>query len=517
MPYFRSLSDDELQTLHPLLKNLNERSTEIVEYWHQLYTTQFGESRTLLQEEFFGIGSPLLVGAVMALLTNDLEQCRERARTLGERMANRGVPFIEVIFVLHLYQEAVESVCAQDFTRVNRFAFAKLCQIDATFVAEGYIQAERVRLAAQVAVVEDEVVRSEIDDRRSFHGLFGASPTMRRIYRRIEAACRSRGTVLIIGESGTGKELVARAIHSAGPNPDAPFVAVNCPAIPRDLIESELFGHKRGSFSGANLDHLGLFRAAEGGALFLDEVTEMSLETQSKLLRALQERAVRPVGYTNEVPVKVRVIASTNRRPEEAVKTGLLREDLYYRLQANTIEIPPLRERSEDIPLLTSHFIKIFNAEAMPVAPVTGIAQDAMAALLRYPWPGNVRELSNAIESAITFGGGSRIKLKDLPQNIRQNNPDLPRTVGVTASADLQGAHVRQINGSLPKTFEEIEREIIEEALKVAGNNRTYAAELLNISRKKLYARLAKYGLLNQGRRARRGAYVSTQPLSCTP
>ena len=226
---------------------------------------------------------------------------------------------------------------------------------------------------------------------------------------------------------------------------------------------------------------------------------------------------MRPVGHTNEVPVKVRVIASTNRRPEEAVRTGLLREDLYYRLQANVIEIPPLRERSEDIPLLTSHFIKIFNAEAMPVAPVTGIAQDAMAALLRYPWPGNVRELSNAIESAITFGGGSRIKLKDLPQNIRQNNPDLPRTVGVTASADLQGAHVRPITGSLPKTFEEIEREIIEEALKVAGNNRTYAAELLNISRKKLYARLAKYGLLNQSRRARRGGYVSTQPLSCTP
>ena len=187
---------------------------------------------------------------------------------------------------------------------------------------------------------------------------------------------------------------------------------------------------------------------------------------------------------------------------------GLLREDLYYRLQANVIEIPPLRERSEDIPLLTSHFIKIFNAEsAAPAVPVTGIAQDAMAALLRYPWPGNVRELSNAIESAITFGRSSRIRLKDLPQNVRRNEPEAaPLAVGDTAAAEIQAAPVRQLTGSSPKTFDETERELIERALQIAGHNKTYAAELLQISRKKLYARLAKYGLLNRGRRARRGS-----------
>jgi DNA-binding NtrC family response regulator len=341
---------------------------------------------------------------------------------------------------------------------------------------------------------------------------------MRRIYDRAEAAGRARGTVLIVGESGTGKELVARAIHRAGTNPDAPFVAVNCPAIPRDLIESELFGHKRGSFSGANVDYLGLFRAAEGGTLLLDEVTEMNLETQSKLLRALQERTVRPVGSIGEVAVNVRVIASTNRRPEQAVKMGLLRQDLYYRLQANVIEIPPLRERSEDIPLLTSHFIKIFNADAAPAVPVTRIAQDAMAALLRYPWPGNVRELSNAIESAITFGRSARIRLKDLPQSVRRNEPETALlAVGDTVHAEIQAAPVHQLTDASPKTFDETERELIERVLQIAGHNKTYAAELLQISRKKLYARLAKYGLLDRGRRARRGSYLSTPSIVCTP
>jgi transcriptional regulator with PAS, ATPase and Fis domain len=236
------------------------------------------------------------------------------------------------------------------------------------------------------------------------------------------------------------------------------------------------------------------------------------------LLRALQERTVRPVGSIGEVPVNVRVIASTNRRPEQAVKMGLLREDLYYRLQANVIEIPPLRERSEDIPLLTSHFIKIFNADAAPIVPVTGIAQEAMAALLRYSWPGNVRELSNAIESAITFGRSARIRLKDLPQNVRRNEAEaaLP-AAGDTVQADVQATSVRQFTDASPKTLEETERELIERALQAAGHNKTYAAELLQISRKKLYARLIKYGLLNRGRRVRRSNFVSTQSIVCTP
>ena len=514
MPHFHSLSDDELQALHPLLKNLNERSEEIVERWYQLYASQLGESRAFPEDEFSSMMSPLVRRSTTALLNSDFEEFERLAKTLGERLAERGVSFFEVILSLHFCQESIETVRAAEFSCTIVCAFAKLCHIHATLVAEGYIQTEQAGSPVQVEVFEDDASRRAIDDRRSFHGLFGASPAMRRIYDRIEAAGRARGTVLLIGESGTGKELVARAIHKAGPNPDAPFVAVNCPAIPRDLIESELFGHKRGSFSGANVDYIGLFRAAEGGTLLLDEITEMNLATQSKLLRALQERAVRPVGSISEASVKVRVIASTNRRPEHAVEMGLLREDLYYRLQANVIELPPLRERSEDLPLLTSHFIKMFNADAAPVVPVTGIAQDAMAALLRYSWPGNVRELSNAIESAVTFGRGSRIRLKDLPQNVRQNNPCIaPPAVNGTASAEMQGALVRQLTGFSPRTFDETERALIEQALQVAGNNRTYAAELLKISRKKLYARLTKYGLLNQGRRAG----LLTRRFACSP
>jgi DNA-binding NtrC family response regulator len=455
---------------------------------------------------------------VAALLDSDYEGFGTIARELGGRLAKRLVPFIEVILLLHLCQESIEATRAGEISPTVESAFARLCHFHATLVAEGYIQTERASLPVRVEVLQDDTGQLETAERRDFHGLLGASSAMRRIYDRAEAAGRARGTVLIVGESGTGKELVARAIHRAGTNPDAPFVAVNCPAIPRDLIESELFGHKRGSFSGANVDYLGLFRAAEGGTLLLDEVTEMNLETQSKLLRALQERTVRPVGSIGEVAVNVRVIASTNRRPEQAVKMGLLRQDLYYRLQANVIEIPPLRERSEDIPLLTSHFIKIFNADAAPAVPVTRIAQDAMAALLRYPWPGNVRELSNAIESAITFGRSARIRLKDLPQSVRRNEPETALlAVGDTVHAEIQAAPVHQLTDASPKTFDETERELIERVLQIAGHNKTYAAELLQISRKKLYARLAKYGLLDRGRRARRGSYLSTPSIVCTP
>src|SRR5262249_71977 len=230
------------------------------------------------------------------------------------------------------------------------------------------------------------------------------------------------------------------------------------------------------------------------------------------------ERAVRPVGSVAEVFVNVRVIASTNRRPEQAVKMGLLREDLYYRLQANVIEIPPLRERSEDIPLLTSHFIRTFNPQPPPVVPVTGTAQDAMAALLTHSWPGNVRELSNAIESAVPFGRRARIRLQDLPQNVRCNKLEAaPPTIDGMAPAESDAAPLREFSGSSPKTFDETERELIERARHIAGHNKTSAAELLKISRKKLYARLAKYGLLNNGRRATRGAYPSAHPVDCIP
>jgi DNA-binding NtrC family response regulator len=523
MSQLHSLSNDEIQSLHPLLKNLHERSDEVVKSWYRLYANQMGEGRALLEDEFSSIMSPLVRRSTTALLSGDMAEFERLARALGERLAKRSVSFFEVILSLHFCQESIETAHAAELSCTTECGFAKLCHTHATLVADGYIRTEQDDLPRSVEQLEDDGGQSSIDAaldaRRGFHGLLGASLAMRRIYDRIEAAGRARGTVLVIGESGTGKELVARAIHQAGPNHDAPFVAVNCPAIPRDLIESELFGHKRGSFSGANVDYLGLFRAAEGGTLFLDEITEMNLETQSKLLRALQEHTVRPVGSVTEIPVRVRVVASTNRRPEEAVKTGLLREDLYYRLAANLIEIPPLRERSQDIPLLTSHFIRILNAEAGPAVPVAGIAQDAMAALLRHSWPGNVRELSNAIESAVTFGHSSRIRLKDLPQNVRRNQAGAARPLldGTAAPTEIDGVPARQSSGALPKTFDETERELIERTLQMAGHNKTYAAELLKISRKKLYARLVKYGLLNRGRRPRRASYLPAHSVVCNP
>jgi transcriptional regulator with PAS, ATPase and Fis domain len=302
---------------------------------------------------------------------------------------------------------------------------------------------------------------------------------MRELYRRIEAVGRARAIALVVGESGTGKELVARAVHECGPNPNAPFVPLNCAALPKELIESELFGYKRGAFTGAATEYLGLFRAAEGGTLFLDEVTEMNPDTQSKLLRAIQERKVRPVGSSTEVSTDVRVIASTNRDPEQALKDKQFRQDLYYRLQASTLRVPPLRDRAEDIPLLSHHFIDLFNQKLMRPTHVDGIEDNALQALSACAWPGNVRELSNAIEAAFIFGRTPMIELRDLPPAIGGKAEQSSRP----ASSVLVG------------TFAEAERDIIARALEMSGGNKVHAARTLKISRKRLYAKIEKYGL----------------------
>jgi two-component system, NtrC family, response regulator AtoC len=320
--------------------------------------------------------------------------------------------------------------------------------------------------------------------RDRFHGLVGASAGMRQLYRRIEAAAASKGNLLIVGESGTGKELVARAIHECGPRKDRAFVALSCAALPKDLIESELFGYKRGAFSGATAEHLGLFRAAEGGTVLLDEITEMSAETQSKLLRAIQERAIRPIGSTREQPIDVRVIASTNRDPETAVAEGYLREDLYYRLQACLLTLPPLRERREDIPLLVRHFIDIFNEDMRRT--FEGIEQQALDAMLKYRWPGNVRELCNTLEGAFTFGDGPLIKFADLPSAVVNSGPQRKLTIWDCSAR----------RGETPLlTFAEAECDLVARALQSVGGNKVHAARLLRISRKKLYAKITKYGL----------------------
>jgi two-component system response regulator AtoC len=294
----------------------------------------------------------------------------------------------------------------------------------------------------------------------------------------VRRAAMGNASVLIRGESGTGKELAARAIHDSGPRRSAPFVKIHCAALPDTLIESELFGYEKGAFTGAASRKPGRVELAEGGTLFLDEITEMSPETQSKLLRVIQERLVRPVGSTSEVSVDVRLIASTNRNPEQALNDGLLRRDLYYRLHVNVLKVPPLRERSEDIPLLVEHFIALFNERLRPAVPVLGVDGEALAALEGYAWPGNVRELSNTIEAAFTFGRSDTIRMGHLSPEISHQvlaKPVLPA-------------------GPLP-TFADAERELVHRALAVTGGNKVQAAKLLRISRKKLYAKIDKYGL----------------------
>ena len=288
--------------------------------------------------------------------------------------------------------------------------------------------------------------------------------------------------MLIIGESGTGKELVARALHEISPRAERPFVAVNCGAIPEELMESELFGHVKGAFTGATADKHGLFEAADGGTLFLDEIGELPSAMQVKLLRALQERSVKPVGGVSEREVDVRVVAATNRDLEAEVDRGTFRQDLYYRLNVIQIRLPPLRERREDIPLLVEHFLRKFAAEH--ARPVTEIEAAAMSALTAYDFPGNVRELENIIERAVTLSSEGRITADTLP--------DL-RGGGGRGGRAAQDLPIEGVN--LEREVESFERTLILRALERTQGNRTEAAKLLGISFRSMRYRLSKLGI----------------------
>jgi two-component system, NtrC family, response regulator HydG len=441
----------------------------------------FGDSRTLSEPEFRSIFEDALERNQDDLLRRDMDAYSADIHRLGEILAEHHVSLQEIIASMHLFEEAAQSVFPEGLKDPAWMytTFDRLSHIRIILLTDSYVRSQAAMAGARLHALEREASKIEPEKRERFHGIVGSSPAMREMYRRIQAAGQTRGTVMIVGESGTGKELVARAIHEAGPNPNAPFVALNCAALPKDLIESELFGYKRGAFSGANTEYLGLFRAASGGTLFLDEITEMSAETQSKLLRALQERKVRPVGATAEVTVDTRTVASTNRNIEEAVSRGFLRQDLYYRLQAAVLRMPPLRERVEDIKPLTEHFIDFFNEKFPRKVPVIGLDDEALVAMQNYSWPGNVRELSNAIEGAFTFGSSGTIRRSDLPP-------------GITGLAPAKYAASSESNLA---SYSDAERDLIERALQMAEWNKAKAARILGISRKKLYARISKYGL----------------------
>jgi transcriptional regulator with PAS, ATPase and Fis domain len=483
LSYYHLLWDHELAELRPIMDALASHRREILEHWYQLYLLHFGDERSLAQSEFFEVCGLDLDATSETLRAGTFEQFVIRMRRIGVALAERRVPFAEVVASMHLFEESAIANFPPGVDPSMYRVFDKISHCRIIALSEAYFRDQAALAGARIHSLEKEAGLFGAAVRTNFHGLAGATPVMRRLYARIEAAAGVRGTVLVVGESGSGKELVARAVHECSRTPTAPFVALNCSAIPRELIESELFGYKRGAFSGATIDYPGLFRAAEGGTLFLDEITEMSAATQSKLLRALQERTVRPVGSTREVPFDVRVIASSNRDPQAAVREGFLREDLYYRLQVNLIEVPPLRERLADIPLLADHFIALFNRRMMRAAPIAGIEPQALDAMARYDWPGNVRELSNAIESAFTFGSADTIRLADLP-------PAIAAGAGVEPAAQAVAPA-----GTATLSFTDTERDLIRRALVSTGGNKLRAAKLLGISRKRLYARLRRYQL----------------------
>jgi two-component system, NtrC family, response regulator AtoC len=309
-------------------------------------------------------------------------------------------------------------------------------------------------------------------------GLIGNSAPMQSLKQMIQQVAPERATVFIVGETGTGKELVAKALHDASPRKSELFVAVNCAAIPVDILESELFGHEKGAFTGAVKERVGKFELANGGTLFLDEITEMPIQLQSKLLRVLQENVVEKLGGNRQIALDVRVVAATNRDPLQAVKEGKLREDVYYRLNVIQLQIPPLRERGEDVSLLADYFLGKRQSQ---------LSESARLSLQQYRWPGNVRELENILERAAILAGSQTIQQQHLPADIAQHL--IPAT---TESSPLDADNN---NLSIPRATEAIERRLILQALDDCQGNKTKAAKLLEISERSLWNKLNQYGL----------------------
>lgn len=328
---------------------------------------------------------------------------------------------------------------------------------------------------------ENQNLKNEINNARSFSGIIGKSPGMHEVFDLIQRVSHATANVLISGESGTGKEQVARAIHKNGPRAAKPFVAINCTAIPETLMESELFGHAKGSFTGAHQRKRGLFEEAEGGTLFLDEIGDMDLSLQSKLLRVLQEKKIRAVGENTDQPIDVRIIAATHKDLKAAIKNGTFREDLYYRLSVIPIVIPPLRHRREDIPLLAEHFLRKFSLANG--SKVKGFSAAAMAKIMEMTWEGNVRELENWVERAVVLARGANIEAEDLPA-ISENTVET-----------FYGAAVQQF-----PTVEELEKRYMKFILEKTGGKKEKAAQILGINRRTLYRKEREYGFVQNSR-----------------
>lgn len=409
----------------------------------------------------------LLDSQAYDLVITDLNMPVMDGMQLLRAMHARGVDAATIVLTGHgTIQSAVEAMKlgAGDY-------LIKPCNPDELLLVAGRLLEMR-RLRAEVSTLQRQLIAIG-----RYGEIIGNSASMQRIYGVIEAVSQNKSNVLITGEHGTGKELVARTIHNRGPLAERPFLAINCGALSETLLESQLFGHRKGAFTGAVEDHDGVFQAAEGGTLFLDEISEIPLPLQVKFLRAIQEKEVTPLGSTRPVHVDVRIIAATNRDVEEAVREGRFRTDLFYRLNVVPVHLPPLRQRRDDIPLLVDHFIAEFShVYGVDAKHVTAAA---MTKLVDYDWPGNIRELQNAIERAFALSAEPEITVADLP----------PAIVRAGEAAPGSGA-MRD-----PVPLEQLERDNIVAALERSGGNKNEAARLLRIDRQRLYRKMEKYGL----------------------
>jgi two-component system response regulator AtoC len=405
------------------------------------------------------------------LVLTDLRMPRLDGLGLLRRLRERGETLPVVVLTAHgSIETAVEAM--------------KLGAVD--YILRPF-EMSTVELAVARALAMDQVqrenrfLRDEME--RGWGEFIGQGPAMQTLYQLIRQVAPARSSVFVVGETGTGKELVARAIHQESGRAGL-FVAINCAAIPADLLESELFGHRKGAFTGAERDRMGRFEVASGGTLFLDEITEMPLALQSKLLRVLQESSVERLGSHTPVQVDLRVVAATNRDPQQAVSTGQLRQDLYYRLNVVRVEAPPLRERREDIPLLAEHFLEKYSRELGRRPP--RLIPETLARLNAYAWPGNVRELENIMERAAVLARGDNITPDQLPREVSAD------TAPAAAAAPAVEAGPGD-NLIMQPRVEALEKSLIQEALRRTGDNKSAAARLLDISERSLWYKLKKY------------------------
>ncbi len=338
-------------------------------------------------------------------------------------------------------------------------------------------------IAMYRVIKENRRLRETVKSQYSFGNIIGKSKKMRDVYEIIGKVAPANATVLIEGESGTGKDLVAKSIHFNSPRRDQPFVAVNCTALAESLLESELFGHERGAFTGAVSSKKGRFELADGGTLFLDEIGELSPSLQVKLLRVLQDKVFERVGGIRQVSVNIRLIAATNKQLKEEVRIGRFREDLFYRLNVVHLELPPLRQRQEDLHLLVDHFIEKYSADRGLDMPINGIEKQVERVFFDYNWPGNVRELENIIERAMVLCPDDILKVDDLPKDFRNSISDSQRLDGIPEDAHLSD------------TIMDIEKKMISRALKITGNIQSDAAQLLGIGKSGLNKKLKKHGI----------------------